>query len=119
MFIPRAYQIWKILKAISNQRVSSKYRVEDGSIKSNDNFVWYKTKCDSFILFFIQFACINLDGSQKEEHNILNLLQKEGGPRKGGVSSEKGGGGGPNPGGNCDFFTEFWKSNVSTLYHSP
>ena len=27
----------KILKAISNQRVSSKYRVEPESIKSNDN----------------------------------------------------------------------------------
>ena len=28
MFIPLAYQIWKTLKAMSNQRVSSKYRVE-------------------------------------------------------------------------------------------
>ena len=37
MFIPPAYQIWKTLKAISNQRVSSKYRVEPESIKSNDN----------------------------------------------------------------------------------
>ena len=38
MFIPLAYQIWKTLKAKeSNQRVSSKYRVEPESIKSNDN----------------------------------------------------------------------------------
>ena len=37
MFIPLAYQIWKTLKAISNQRVSSKYRVEPETIKSNDN----------------------------------------------------------------------------------
>ena len=32
-----AYQIWKTLKAISNQRDSSKYRVEPESVKSNDN----------------------------------------------------------------------------------
>ena len=37
MFIPLAYQIKKALKAISNQRVSSKYRVKPESIKSNDN----------------------------------------------------------------------------------
>ena len=37
MFIPLAYQIWKTLKAISNPGVSSKYRVEPESIKSNDN----------------------------------------------------------------------------------
>ena len=37
MFIPLAYQIWKTLKAISNQRVSGKYRVEPESIKSTDN----------------------------------------------------------------------------------
>ena len=42
MFIPLAYQIWKILKAISNQRVSSKDRVVPESIKSNDkdNLNW-------------------------------------------------------------------------------
>ena len=39
MFIPLAYQIWKTLKAISKQRVSSKDRVEPESIKSNDNDV--------------------------------------------------------------------------------
>ena len=32
-----AYQIWKTLKAIFNQRDSSKYRVEPDSVKSNDN----------------------------------------------------------------------------------
>ena len=36
MFIPLAYQIWKTLKAIPNQRVSSKYRVELEGIKSNN-----------------------------------------------------------------------------------
>ena len=40
----------------------------------------------TFILkCFLQFACTNLDGSQKEGDNFLNLLQKEG------VPSEKGG----------------------------
>ena len=29
--------VWKTLQAISNQRVSSKYRTEPESIKSNDN----------------------------------------------------------------------------------
>ena len=38
-----------------------------------------------------------MNGSQKEGVNFLNLLQKEGVPRKGGVPSEKGG---SNPGGN-------------------
>ena len=36
---------------------------------------------------------------QNEDGNILNLLQKEGVPRKGGVPSEKGG---SNPGGNYE-----------------
>ena len=40
-----------------------------------------------------------MDASQNEEGNILNLLQKEGVPRKGGVPSEKGG---SNPGGNYE-----------------
>ena len=40
---------------------------------------------------FIQFACTNLDGSQKEGDNFLNLLQKEGGTQRGwAVPSEKG-----------------------------
>ena len=39
---PLAYQGWKTLKAISNQRVSSKHRVEPESIKSNDNDVLNK-----------------------------------------------------------------------------
>ena len=45
MFIPVAYQIWKTLKAISNQSVSSKYRVEAESIKINDNDIpnWVST----------------------------------------------------------------------------
>ena len=37
MFIPLVYQILKTLKAISNERVSSKYGVEPERIKSNDN----------------------------------------------------------------------------------
>ena len=54
----------------------------------------------------MQFTCTNLDGSQKEGSNFLNLLQKAGGTQK-----EGGGGGGwwfpqkrgmgdSNPGGN-------------------
>ena len=36
-------------------------------------------KCNTFILkCFSQFTCTNLDGSQKEGDNFLNLLQKEG-----------------------------------------
>ena len=34
--------------------------------------------------FFLQFACTNLDGSQKEGSNLLNLHQKDGGTQKGG-----------------------------------
>ena len=38
----------------------------------------------------MQFACNNLDGCQKERGNFLNLIQKDGVPRKGGgVPSEK------------------------------
>ena len=33
--LPVAYQIWRTLNAISNQGVSSKYRVEPESIKSH------------------------------------------------------------------------------------
>ena len=55
MFIPLACQIWKTLKAISNQRVNSKYRVEPESIKSNDIDIlnWLnivRNVCNSFIL---------------------------------------------------------------------
>ena len=39
MFASLAYPIWKTLTAISNQRVSSKYRVEPESIKSNDDIL--------------------------------------------------------------------------------
>ena len=62
---------------------------------------------NTFILkCFLQLACTNLDGSQKEGGNFLNLHQKEGVPRKGVVSSEKGwGGGGSNPGGNYEIQT--------------
>ena len=43
MFIRLAYQKWKTLKAIFNQRVSSKYRVEPESIESNDDDIlnWF------------------------------------------------------------------------------
>ena len=46
----------------------------------------YSVKRNTFILkCFLQFTCTSLDGSQKEESNFLNLLQKERGvPRKGG-----------------------------------
>ena len=53
----------------------------------------YSTKCNTFILkFFLQFTCTNLDGSQKEGGggNFLNLLQKEGVPRKGGFPLKRG-----------------------------
>ena len=47
-------------------------------------------KCNSFILkFSIQFASINLNGSQKEGSHFLNLLQKEG------TTWKRGGRGGP------------------------
>ena len=37
-------------------------------------------KRNTFILkCFLPFACANLDGSQKERGNFLNLLQKKGG----------------------------------------
>ena len=49
------------------------------------------TKRNTFYLrCFLQFTCTNLDGSQKEGGNFLNLLKKEGVPRKGG-SFRKGG----------------------------
>ena len=57
---------------------------------------------------FLQFICTNLDGSQKEWSNFLNLLQKEGVTQKGGggVPSEKAEEGGSNPGENneCRIF---------------
>ena len=50
-------------------------------------------KRNTFILkCFLQFICTNLDGSQKEGDNFLNLLQKEGGNQKEGGSLRKGGG---------------------------
>ena len=39
MFTSLAYPIWKTLKAISDQRVSSKYRVDPESIKSHDDIL--------------------------------------------------------------------------------
>ena len=39
----------------------------------------------------MEFACTNLDGSQKEGGNFFNLLHKEGVPRKEGFP-QKGGG---------------------------
>ena len=52
-------------------------------------------KRNTFILkCFLQFTCTNLDGSQKEGDNFLNLLQKEGSTQKeggrGGSSQKKG-----------------------------
>ena len=40
-----SYQTWKTLKALSNQRVSNKYKVEPESIRSNDNDIlnWLNT----------------------------------------------------------------------------
>ena len=35
----------------------------------------------------MQFACNNLDGCQKERGKFLNLIQKDGVPRKGGGGS--------------------------------
>ena len=53
-------------------------------------------KHNTFILkCFLQFTCANLDGSQKEGSNFLNLLEKEGVLIKG-----WGWGGGFNPGEN-------------------
>ena len=44
-----------------------------------------------YLRCFLQFTFTNLDGSQKEGVNFLNLLKKEGVPRKKG-SFRKGGG---------------------------
>ena len=38
---------------------------------------------------FLQFICTNLDGSQTEWSNFLNLLQKEGVTQKGGGFLQK------------------------------
>ena len=55
-------------------------------------------KCNSFILkCFIQFACTNLDGSQKEGVFFQICFRKWGYPERGGIPSEKGGGGGFQP----------------------
>ena len=53
-----------------------------------------------------------MDGSQNDGGNVLNLLQKEGVPRKRrvGVPSEKGG---SNPGGNYETFTKTFASQMS------
>ena len=85
--------------------VSSKHRVEPESKKWHSQLTQYSTKCNAFILkCFLQFICTNLDGSQKESSNFLNLLQKEGVTQKGegggGVPSEKAEEGGSNPGEN-------------------
>ena len=49
------------------------------------------TKRTTFTLeCFLQFACTNLDGSQKEGGNFLNLLQKEGVRRKRGSFRKEG-----------------------------
>ena len=60
-----------------------------------------------FLKGFIQFTCTNLDGSQKEGGNFLNLLQKEVDTQKGGVPSEKGG---SNHGGNYGNTTNISRS---------
>ena len=46
---------------------------------------------------FLQLTRTDLDGCQKEGGNFLNLLQKEGLPRTGGLPQKRGG---SNPGGN-------------------
>ena len=49
------------------------------------------TKRNTFTLeCFLQFACTNLDGSQEEGGNFLNLLQKEGVRRKRGFLQKRG-----------------------------
>ena len=53
---------------------------------------------------FLQFPCTNLDGSQKEGNNFLNLLQKEGGTQKGGGFPQKRWG--SKPGGNYGHLVE-------------
>ena len=59
-------------------------------------------KLNTFILkCFLQFTCTNLDGSQKKGSKFLNLLQKQGVPRKGGFPQKRGD---FNPGGNYDIF---------------
>ena len=74
--------------------VSSKYRGEPESKKSNVNNVldWLSivtilsTKRNTYILkCFLQFGCTNLDGSQKEGGNFLNFLWKDGGSNPGGT----------------------------------
>ena len=89
MVIPLASQIWKTLKLISNQRVSIKYRFEPESIKSNDSdilnwrSIYSSTKCNSLISkCFIQFACTNLDGCQKEGVFFKICFRKRGYPEK-------------------------------------
>ena len=48
-------------------------------------------KRNTFILkCFIQFTCTNVDSSQKEGGNFLNLLQKERVTQKGGFPQKRG-----------------------------
>ena len=51
----------------------------------------YSAKRNTFILkCFLQFTYTNLNGCQKERGNFLNLLHKEGVPRKGGFPQKSG-----------------------------
>ena len=97
MFVPLTFQIWKTLMTIFKRSVSSKHRLEPESKKRNvdDILVWlsiYSTTHNTFVLkCFLQFACSNLDGSQKVGGNFLNLLQEVGYPERGGGVSNPGG----------------------------
>ena len=70
------------------------------------DLVWYKTQHLHFKLFYIyQFGWLS-----ERWGNFLNLLQKEGVPKKGGFLQKRGG---SNPGGNYDLFLDFY----TILYH--
>ena len=51
----------------------------------------------------------NLNGSQKEGGNFLNLLQREGTQKRGGNPQEKGGRGYNNPGRNYEYLVAIKK----------
>ena len=85
MFIPLAHQIWKILKAISNQsNVSSKHRVEPESVKSNDNdilnllsMIWNMTLSFQTVLY--NFHAPSLMAVRKREVTFQISFRKRGG----------------------------------------
>ena len=85
MFIPLAHQIWKTLKAISNQsNVSSKHRVEPESVKSNDNdilnllsMIWNMTLSFQTVLY--NFHAPSLMAVRKREVTFQISFRKRGG----------------------------------------